>query len=71
MGSGMKLNMRRTKPGIEAYNFTLRSGNTGAGDHRIILQDTSPYFIVNTNGGTEEEPISKSLAVIGDNEFYF
>lgn len=71
MGSGMKLTMRGTKPGIEAYNFTLRSGNTGAGDHRIILQDTSPYFIVNTNGGTEEEPVSKSLAVIGDNEFYF
>lgn len=71
MGSGMNLTMRGTKPGIEAYNFTLRSGNTGAGDHRVILQDTSPYFIVNTNGGTEEEPVSKSLAVIGDNEFYF
>ena len=71
MGSGMKLTMRGPKPGIEAYNFTLRSGNTGAGNHRIIIQDKSPYFTVNTNGGTTENPITKPLAVIGDNDFYF
>ena len=71
MGSGMKLTMRGTKPGIEAYNFTLRSGNTGAGDHRIILQDESPYFTVNTNAGTEEEPVTKPLAIIGNTDFYF
>lgn len=71
MGSGMKLTMRGTKPGIEAYNFTLRSGNTGAGDHRIIIQDKSPYFTVNTNAGTTENPITKPLATIGDDEFSF
>ena len=72
MGVGMKLTLDGGHPnGIEAYNFSLRSGNTGAGDHRIIIQDTSPYFIVNTNSGTSDAPVSKSLAVIGDNEFYF
>lgn len=72
MGIGMRLTLAGGAPnGIEAYNFSLRSGNTGANTHRIIIQDTSPYFIVNTNGGTSDNPISKSLAVIGDNEFYF
>lgn len=72
LGSGMKLTLAGGTPnGIEAYSFNLRAGNTGAGDHRIILQDVSPYLIVNTNGGTVDNPISKSLAVIGDNEFYF
>ena len=71
MGSGMKLTMRGAKPGIEAYNFILRSGNTGAGEHRIIIQDKSPYFKVNTNSGTTEKPVTKPLAVIGDTDFYF
>lgn len=72
LGKGMKITLAGGSPnGIEAYNFSLRSGDTGGGDHRIILQDVSPYFIVNTGVTSNGTTVSKSLAVIGDDEFYF
>lgn len=51
LGTGMKLTLMTTtgNTGIEAYNFDLRAGNTGYGDHEIVLSDSGdPYFMVNT-----------------------
>ena len=51
LGKGMKLTLMAPtgNTGIEAYNFDLRAGNTGYGDHEIVLSDSGePYFMVNT-----------------------
>lgn len=51
LGSGMKLTLAGGTPnGIEAYSFDLRAGNTGYGDHEIVLSDSGdPYFMINTD----------------------
>lgn len=69
-GKGMKLTLdggSSSDSSIEAYSFKLRSGDTGNGDHIIVIQDVDPYFLVNTNSGSE----TKTLASIGDSAFYF
>lgn len=49
LGKGMKLVLAGGTTGIISYNFDLRAGNTGYGDHEIILSDSgNPYFMVNT-----------------------
>ena len=75
LGSGMKLTLRGSKPGIEAYNFSLRAGDAGFNSiqgkmHEIIIQDESPYILINTkldNGNAQ------TLACIGNSldGFYF
>ena len=73
-GKGMKLTLNGgsdSDSSIEAYSFKLRSGDTGTGDHIIVIQDIDPYFLVNTNSGTSSNPETKTLASIGNNNFYF
>lgn len=73
-GKGMKLTLdggSSSDSSIEAYSFKLRSGDTGNGDHIIVIQDVDPYFLVNTNSGTSSNPETKTLASIGNNNFYF
>lgn len=75
LGSGMKLTLRGDEPGIEAYNFNLRAGDAGFNSiqgkmHEIIIQDKSPYILINTkldNGNAQ------TLACIGNSSdgFYF
>jgi hypothetical protein len=45
----MRLDLAGNGPKITAYNFDLRAGNNGHGEHEIILSDSgTPYFQVNT-----------------------
>lgn len=67
MGQGMRLDLAGDSPRITAYNFDLRAGNTGYGDHQIILSDSgSPYLQINTayNNAT------KTLVKISKDEQY-
>lgn len=67
LGKGMLLTLAGSSTGITAYNFDLRAGNTGYGDHQIILSDSgSPYLQINTayNSAT------KTLVKISKEEQY-
>ena len=70
LGKGIKIKLTDFggPSGIEAYNFNLRAGNVGSGDHAIVLSDSGePYFMVNTgvNG------VTKTLVNISKNEQSF
>ena len=67
MGQGMRLDLAGNSPKITAYNFDLRAGNNGHGEHAIILSDSGlPYFEVNSSYGEE----TKTLISISEESQY-
>ena len=66
-GKGIKIKLTDFggPSGIEAYNFNLRAGDVGNGDHAVVLSDSgAPYFTVNTLFEGETKP----LIIISKNE---
>lgn len=74
-GKGIKIKLTDFggPSGIEAYNFNLRAGDVGNGDHAVVLSDSgTPYFTVNTLFDGETKPliiISKTEQALQSSDF--